>query len=408
MRRIAYIQYTNPAGYPPLEHSSRLLADEGWNVLFLGMGVDGVQSLRFPPRQRITVRQLSPCPAGWRQKLHYIGFVIWVAFWTLASRSSWVYASDPLSCVPGLLLSFIPGIRVIYHEHDSPPVNRGRSDGHPSRFIQFALCARRRLAGRAALCVLPNERRVQRFTEDVRRPVHAVCVWNCPTRNEANPSQPSSLGGDLWVAYHGSIVPSRLPRTVIEALTLLPERVKLRVIGYETIGHKGYVTELRALADKFGVARRVEFLGAVPTRTELLEYCRQSHVGLALMPMVTQDPNEQTMTGASNKPFDYLACGLALLVSDLPDWQAFYVEPGYALAVDPDDPKSIASTLRWLLEHPAELREMGGRGRKQILAEWHYEKQFLPVIQHLTERRTWDMVPAKKPGVSNPTAYSRQ
>lgn len=36
--RILYIQYTNPAGYPPLEHSSRILAQADWEVLFLGTG----------------------------------------------------------------------------------------------------------------------------------------------------------------------------------------------------------------------------------------------------------------------------------------------------------------------------------------------------------------------------------
>jgi MFS family permease len=35
MARVLYIQYTNPAGYPPLQHSSRILASAGWQVLFL-------------------------------------------------------------------------------------------------------------------------------------------------------------------------------------------------------------------------------------------------------------------------------------------------------------------------------------------------------------------------------------
>jgi hypothetical protein len=33
--KTLYLQYTNPAGYPPLEPSSRILANEGWQVLFL-------------------------------------------------------------------------------------------------------------------------------------------------------------------------------------------------------------------------------------------------------------------------------------------------------------------------------------------------------------------------------------
>jgi hypothetical protein len=32
MKRVLYLQYTNPAGYPPLEHSSGILADSGWDA----------------------------------------------------------------------------------------------------------------------------------------------------------------------------------------------------------------------------------------------------------------------------------------------------------------------------------------------------------------------------------------
>jgi glycosyltransferase involved in cell wall biosynthesis len=378
MNRIAYIQYTNPAAYPPLEHSSRILADNGWRVLVLGIGVQGIESFRFPAHDNITFRQLPVCAPGWRQKFHYGRFVAWAIFWTLASRSCRVYASDQLSCPVGLLLSFVPGIRVLYHEHDSPT-----PDGELSRFMRLVLWARTKLARRAALCILPNDRRAEQFTREVGRGVPVARVWNCPSRNEVNTSPLSTTDNILRVIYQGSIVPVRLPATMIEALAMLPERVQLRVIGYETIGHKGYVAQLQALADKLGVAGRVEFVGAVPTRAEMLEHCREGHVGLAFMSKTSADINEQFMTGASNKPFDYLACGLALLVSDLPDWRAFYVDAGCARAVDSDNASSIASALRHLLDHPDELRAMGKSGRQRILAEWNYETQFASVFQQL-------------------------
>ena len=383
MSRIAYIQYTNPAGYPSLEHSSRLLAVSGWKVLFLGTGIDGVESLRLPSHTNITVRQLATCRPGWRQKLHYVWFITWTALWTLSSRCSWIYVSDPLACPAGLLLSFVPWIRVIYHEHDSPTLDPNGNNG-VSCFMRFVLWTRRILATRAALCVLPNAQRGQQFTRDIGGGAKIACIWNCPTKREVSPSRSSLNGSDLWVLYHGSLVPSRLPKTVFEALAKLPPQVKLRVIGYETAGHKGYVDELRTFAATLGIAHRVEFAGTVPTRDELFARCRQTDVGLAFMPKTSKDINEQAMTGASNKPFDYLACGLALLVSDLPDWRALYVDNGHALPVDPEDAGSIATALRWLLEHPIELRSMGERGRQRILEEWNYEQQFQPVLELLT------------------------
>ena len=381
MRRIAYIQYTNPAGYPALEHSSQILADDRWKVLFLGTSVDGIESLRFPPHPGITVRRLSTSRPGWRQKAHYCRFVFWAAIWALASRCRWVYASDPLACPAGLLLSFAPWIQVIYHEHDSPTTSRnGRG---VSRFMRFVFWTRRALANRAALCVLPNQRRAELFAQDPGRRARILCVWNCPAKKEIGAARTSFNGDALWVMYHGSLVPSRLPATVIEALAMLPEKIKLRMVGYETIGHKGYVAELQSLARKLGVVHRVEFVGTIPTRAELFERCGNSDVGLAFMPKFSQDINEQAMTGASNKPFDYLACGLALLVSDLPDWRALYVDNGHALPIDPEDPDSIVTALRWLLDHPDERRAMGQRGRERILADWNYEKQFAPVLECL-------------------------
>lgn len=377
--RIIYLQYTNPAAYPPLEHSSRLLASEGWQVLFLGVRGDGeVKVLRFPAHPSLMVRQLPSCSAGWRQKIHYLWFCVWVIGWTLRWRSRWVYASNPLSCPVGLLLSLTPGLRVIYHEHDSPdPVVNP-----PSTFMRFVLWARKRLARRADFCILPNQDRARRFASKVGGR-EVLCVWNCPRKEEVTPFRLPSSGKGVRILYHGSLVPQRLPPAVIHALTEVSETVTLRLIGYETIGHIGYQKQLQTLARQLGLGHRLEVLGPLPTRWEVLEASLECDVGLSLMPLRSKDLNLQHMVGASNKPFDYLACGLALLVSDLPAWKRMYVEPGCGLACNPDDPRSIAEALRWFLEHPLETRAMGERGRQRILEEWNYERQFLPALERL-------------------------
>ena len=125
-------------------------------------------------------------------------------------------------------------------------------------------------------------------------------------------------------------------------------------------------------------------LGAIPLRADLLEQSSRCDVGLALMPLTSDDVNLRTMAGASNKPFDYLARGLALLVSDLAEWKALFVDPGYGLACNPEDPESIGQALRWFVEHPTEVRRMGERGRVKVEREWNYETQFAPVLRRLT------------------------
>ena len=383
MKRILYVQYTNPAGYPPLEHSSRILANEGWQVLFLGTGAQGANALEFPPHPNIAVRKLQFCPAGWRQKLHFAGFGLWALGWVLRRRPNWIYASDLLSCPSVLALSFLPGLKVVYHEHDSPEARSQKSEvrSRTSSFQRFVMWSRKKLARRAALCILPNEKRIEHFKEQTGTTRPVLCVWNCP-RQEEVATNLKSEGGKFIVFFHGSIVPARLPVTVIDAMAMLPENIVLRVAGYETVGHQGYVKSLQARAQNLGVGSRIEFLGAFP-RHQLLDQCREAHIGLAFMPMSSTDVNEQTMTGASNKPFDYLACGLALMVSARPDWEEMFVQPGYGLAGNPNDADSIAAKLRWFLEHPKETCEMVERGQQRILAEWNYETQLAPMLAKL-------------------------
>src|SRR5262245_29462790 len=102
--RIVYVQYTNPAGYPPLEHSSTLLGEAGWEVLFLGTGAFGADRLEFPANPRVVVKRLPYCESGLRQKIHYAWFCVWVMAWVVFWRAKWIYASDPLSSPIALFL----------------------------------------------------------------------------------------------------------------------------------------------------------------------------------------------------------------------------------------------------------------------------------------------------------------
>jgi glycosyltransferase involved in cell wall biosynthesis len=136
-------------------------------------------------------------------------------------------------------------------------------------------------------------------------------------------------------------------------------------------------------ARELDVQARIEWLGQAPTRAELLALARECDAGLALMPLESDDVNEQAMAGASNKPFDYMACGLGLIVSDLPDWRALFVETGFGRACDPADPASIAGAVRWYIEHETERAAQGERAQEKIMTDWNYETQFAPVLREL-------------------------
>lgn len=378
--RILYLQFTNPGIYPPLERGSRIIADAGWEVTFLGAGVDGADGLDLSPHPRRHVGQLRFRPRGWRQKLSYLYYCLWAAGWSVLWRPNWIYVSDMLACPAALLVFKLTRRPVIYHEHDAP----GPAEGVFGRIMSRS---RSRLIKSARLVVIPNAERAKRVALDIGIPHHKVHrVWNCPLREECEPAPVRHPGDHLWLLYHGSIVPARLPMTIFDAMAKAGSAVCLRVIGYETAGSRGYVDAMKGRIRELGLEERVQFLGALPHHHHLREWVRRSDIGLAWMPVGEKNINMLHMTGASNKPFDYLAGGCALLVSDRPDWKEFYVEPGYGLACDPRSPADIARALRWFLDHPQERQDMGERGRQRILTDWNYETQFKPVLDIITKQ----------------------
>lgn len=368
--RVLYVQYTSPGAYPPLVRGARLLAESGAEVCMMGTRVRGLDALDAPPTPGVTVKLTAAPTDGWRLKAHYARYAAWTTREGASWRPDWIYASDLLSAPVALAVAAVTGARVVYHEHDAP------SPAHESWTIRRCLDARRRLLRQADLIITPNAERSARLST-LAGGRSVLTVWNCPLRPEREPLH-STEERELRVVFRGSINADRLPETIVQALVQVG--AQLYVAGYETHGSRGYVTHLMTLAESLGVADRVRMLGTVPEE-KLAAICEQCDAGFALMPVESLDENMRHMTGASNKVFQYLLHGLMPLVSDLPDWRATFVEPGYALACDPRHPESIARALTWIARHRADARAMAARGWERLRSDWNYETQFTPVLR---------------------------
>jgi glycosyltransferase involved in cell wall biosynthesis len=382
-RRVLYIQFTDPAVYPPVEHSSRLLADRGWEVLILGAATRGDPLLRLPAHSRIRVRKIRMVQSGRRQKIQFILFFLTTLYWAWWWRPEWIYASDLFAGAVAWWVRRLIGVQVVYHEHDSPNLDQAST-----WFMRQVLAYRAKVGLEADLCVLPQQERLQRFLKTTARKKPTYCVWNCPRSDEMmdmsldQDDRQSRKDHKLIVHYHGNIGSGLLPKELVVAASRFKGIVRIRIVGYETLGNIGYTAELIELAAKYGAAEMIEPLAARPRR-DLFRLAATAHVGLSLMPKRSENINMQHMVGASNKTFDYMASGLPLLVTNLPDWVETFVKPGYARACDPDDPDSIAAELRWYMEHPDERQEMGRRGQNKIRQTWNYQSMFSDVLAEI-------------------------
>jgi len=316
------------------------------------------------------------CPPGWKQKFHFSTYMLWAVFWALVWRADWVYASDVFACPAALFLHVLCRKRVLYHEHDTP-------SAPSSRFIRLCLWCRALLARRAPVCVIPNGQRAAAFaTTTQRQQLPTFVVRNCPRQSEVGPARHAQLQERLHLYFHGNLNRNMLPLQLLDAISILRGQVELHLVGYETIGSRGFTEWVRERSRALGIETYVHCHGPM-SRGDLPQAARGADIGLALPPLATSNDNLRYLVGASNKPFDYLAAGLALLVTDSPAWREMYVRPGYGIACDPGSAQSIRDAVQWYLDNRHMVRHMGEQGRRRIASEWNYEMQFTPVLEYL-------------------------
>jgi len=372
---VLFIQASEAGAYPPLINAATLFSRAGWRTVFLSAPVID-QTMALPNIPGMALEEIRPRPSHIMGKTAYAEYCRRSVALSIRFKPDVVYCSDAIGALPGLMAAAVGGSRLIYHEHDSPNMHTD---------LRFPVrMSRRAAARRAYLVVLPNADRAAKLcSELVIDPSRVRIVWNAPLRDEVARSIQPRPSSRFWLHYHGSINPDRLPQAVVEAAAEI-EGVGVRIVGYETSSGRGHV---RRLIERFGSAAnggKIDWVGE-KLRGELLAIAMNGDVGLALVPLRSDDTNLRHMTGASNKIFDYMAAGLPAIVSDLPDWNEMFVRPGHAVAADPEDVESLKGAIRSLVDAPDLAASMGRRNREKILTEWNYETQFAPVLDALLE-----------------------
>lgn len=375
--RALFLQGADPAFYPPIMHAAAIMAEAGWQVTVISSPLAD-SGLKMPVHSAINEIKLRPRPSFRIRARDYIPYCLKSLQAAFRLRPNVVYASDPLGAVPGLLAARASNALLVYHEHDSPD----QQSGH--RLLRHA----RRLAARGAdLIVFPNAKRAERLRPIIGFKESALrIVWNLPVLNDL-PALNGQPEAPVVVYYHGSITPERLPESVPAAISRFGGAAVLRTAGYEAPSGEGYITALEQQWGRYAEGGLIDRVGPVPYR-QLLEQASKCHIGLALMPMASDDINITHMAGASNKAFDYMAAGMALIVSDLPDWRDLFVKRGYAMACDPRNVDSVEAALRRLIEQPKARARMAAQGRRQIEQFWHYEAFFSPIVAELNRAIT--------------------
>lgn len=156
--------------------------------------------------------------------------------------------------------------------------------------------------------------------------------------------------GEKIALYHGGIWPGRGLEQLIAAAEYFDDNVRLWIRGG---GPDWYTSELSELAEKAGALDRVTFLPPVPMR-ELVASASEADLGL--MPYLPVCVNQYF--SLPNKLFEYLAAGLPVICTDIPEVRHVVDEHQLGALVNMRRPREVAAAVNHLLGNEPLRKQM--------------------------------------------------
>jgi len=203
----------------------------------------------------------------------------------------------------------------------------------------------------------------------LRRLAHAgksrkLVFFNFPNLDLFPPPEATAKRFDI--VYRGGLSMRAGIWVLFDAMRLLADRGRipnLLLMGYfdEAEFERALFARIRSL----GLAANVELVGRID-HEDMARALSQAQIGVC--------PLQDTPKFRLNIPvkiFEYWACGLPVIASDLPPIRPFFRNTRAGILFPPDSVGELARSIAWLLDHPNAAERMGKQGRSAIMQRFN-------------------------------------
>lgn len=360
-RRVTMLVRNTMTHDSRVEKEARSLGEVGYRVTVVAEGGDGLPATEERDGYRI-VRLARPASRvrGLRLLLHLRSLERLL----LRTRPDILHAHDSDALIPVSRAAARLGVPFVLDAHElwlgREP--RGRSGLYRRLFAAFYMLVERRHVPRAAAHITVSAP-IADYLEQRYRVGPVAVVPNYP-RLEAPraaivlrhvPGGERIPAGAPLVLHVGSAMSGRGVEQLLDAMR--------DVLGAHLVllGPGPAAKDLLARAAHIGVGERVHALEAVAT-DDVVAAASTATIGVA--PIVPNSPNNAA--SMPNKLFEYLAAGLPVVVSDLPQLRAVVEEADAGVAVDTRNRGAFAAALREMLADPANIERRGRNARRAV------------------------------------------
>lgn len=271
---------------------------------------------------------------------------------------------DPELIPAGLMLRLI-GKKVIYDVHEDYPVRIQAKEWIPRRlrtaiarsFGFFEKLAARTFSGIVAA------------TPEIARKfpgAGVALVMNFPESGWCIPAESAEYSKrEPSMAYFGVISEDRGIFDMLEAAAVIGGVREIRLLLAGRLQPPNLLDTLKQMPGW----KHTEYLGVLD-RDEIRAALSRVRVGLSLL-HATPGYAEALPT----KVFEYMSACIPVVASDFPILRKVIGENQCGLLVEPGNRPEIVRAVSWLLDHPAEAKEMGQQGMHAVKADYSWEGQ---------------------------------
>lgn len=336
-----------------------------------GIGVRYVSPAHTPPTQGTLGKQIVCCTVPRRDsRLCRLLAAPSLLRTLLRQRSGIYHFQDPELLPVALALKTFFRKRVIYDAYEDFPSMALHVRSIPSALrplVARIIAAAEGLAARTFDGVMTADPYTLRRLARTGRS-HKLVFYNFPNLDYFPAPSPVEKPFDL--VYRGGLSERAGTYVLLEALRILADKgksAKLLLLGYFD-GSAEEAALHRRIRD-LALAANVTIRGRID-HEEMAAALSQARIGISPLQAIPK-----FLLNIPVKIFEYWACGLPVIASDLPPIRPYFGNVRAGILFPPDDAQALASSIAWMLDHPQAASEMGREGRQAVVTRFNNRKE---------------------------------
>jgi glycosyltransferase involved in cell wall biosynthesis len=350
----------------------KTLADEGYSVSLIAPHdkaeiIDGVK--------------IVPLPKGRNRFQRMIGGQLGLLRLALKEKADIYHFHDPDIIPIGLVLKLF-GKKVIYDVHELVYDSIGDiadtqwlKFGFLKKCVQFAYLLLEKVATKVFDNLILAEDGYENYYNKMHKHFRKYTIIRnypiIPLLDNAH-AKISMRNKKKVLIYAGGISSLKGIYEAIQSMDLVGDKAELWLLGrWENEAFRNRCEQLKGW-------QHTKYLGLLPL-SKVYEYMKAADIGIAIL-----YPIKNHLTSLPTKAYEYMFCGLAMVMSDFPLWKEVFGQ--CSLFVDPYDPKDIADKINYLLNNTEQAKNMGEIGKKLVAEKYNWEaesKKLLNIYEEL-------------------------